>query len=76
MAEAQESGVDKAIAAAGGGPEAYKKIAALLGTELTFIYLSRRRGYFPPDRARVVSDAYGIPLAELVSAKIRPLLNS
>lgn len=72
----EKSGVERAIDAAGGGPEAYKKIAALLGTHLNFVYLSKRRGYFPPERARIIADAYGIPLVDLVSAKLRPLLNS
>lgn len=73
---AEDTGIDRALAAAGGGPEAYKRIAELLGTSLNFVYLSKRRGYFPPERARMISDAYGIPLTDLVSAKLRPLLNS
>jgi hypothetical protein len=70
------TGVDRAIDAAGGGPEAYKTLAAMLGVSVNFIYLSQRRGYFPPERARIISDAYGIELIDLVSAKLRPLLNS
>ena len=70
------TGVDRALDAAGGGPEAYKKLAEQLGVSVNFIYLSKRRGYFPPERGRVIADLYGIPLADLISAKLRPLLNS
>jgi hypothetical protein len=71
------TGVDRALAAAGGGPGAYKALATLLGgVSVQFIYLSQRRGYFPPERARIVADTYGIPLVDLVSARVRPLLNS
>ena len=76
MAEPTPSGVERLIEAAGGGPEAYKKIAADIGTSVNFIYLSVGRGYLPPEKARIVSDLYGVPLADLVSAKLRPLLNS
>lgn len=75
----QEQGVDQALRKAGDGtitPESYKKIAELLGVKLQFIYTCRRKGFFPPERARVVSDAYGIPLSELVSAPVRALLNA
>lgn len=75
----QETGVDKALRKAGDGditPSSFIKIAALLGVKKQFIYTCRRKGFFPPERARVVSDAYGIPLSELVSAPVRALINA
>ena len=57
-------------------PNSYKKIAELLGTSLQFIYKSQKKGFLPPDRARTVADAYGIPLADLVSPANRALLNA
>lgn len=73
-------GVDQALRKASGGdeitPEGYKKIAELLGVKVQFIYTCRRKGFFPPDRARVVSDAYGVPLAHIVSPQVAALLHS
>jgi len=75
-----KAGVDAALKKAGGDgditPESYKKIADLLGVKLQFIYTCRRKGFFPPERARMVSDAYGVPLAELVSPQVAALLNT
>jgi hypothetical protein len=79
MEEDEMSGIDKALEAAGGGtlsPDSYKKIAELLGTSTEFIYNCRRKGWFPPERARVVANAYGVPLADLVSPTNRALLNA
>ncbi len=75
-----KEGVDKALRIAGGSdeitPEGFKKIAALIGTSVEFIYRSRGKGFFPVDRARMIADAYGVPLIELVSDTNRALLNS
>ena len=76
MSEPQPTGVERLITAAGGGPEAYKKIAHDIGTSLNFVYLSVKRGYLPPERARIASDLYGVPVIDLVSAKVRRLLQN
>jgi len=76
----EENGVNRALRAAGNGditPESFKKIADLLGdVSVEFIYNAKRKGYFPPERARVIADAYGIPLIDLVSPKNRALLQT
>jgi hypothetical protein len=67
------TGVDKAIEAAGGK----RQLAALFNVTEQAINNFKRKGWFPVDRARVVADAYGIPLADLVRADFRQaLLNS
>lgn len=75
-----KQGVDQALKKASGNgevtPESYKKIAELLGVRVQFIYTCRRKGFFPPERARVVADAYGVPLAQLVSPQVAALLHS
>lgn len=75
-----QRGVDQALLRAGGTseitPDSYKKIAELLNVKVQFIYTCRRKGFFPPDRARVVADAYGVPLAHIVSPQVAALLNS
>lgn len=48
----------------------------LLGCSVEFIYACLRKGWFPVDKARIVSDTYGIPLADLVKADIRAALNA
>jgi hypothetical protein len=70
----EASGVQRAIDAAGGGPEGHKKIAELLGTSVQFIYGAKRRGFFPVDRARIVADVYAIPLVDLVRSDLRALI--
>lgn len=75
MAE-EKNGVDKAIDAAGGGTNGIAALAKLFTTTPQAVYKFRRQGWFPLDRARVVADTYGVPLAELVRADIRQLLNS
>lgn len=62
--------VDRAVAAAGGGPEGFKALASLLGVSKQAIYGFRRRGYFPIQRAHVVASRYAIPLEDLVEAPI------
>lgn len=69
-----ENGVDKAIAAAGGGPDGKKALAELFGCKVQFINTCLRKGWFPTDRARQVADAYGIPLVDLVRADVRAAL--
>lgn len=74
--ERPETGVDRAITKMGGGPEGKRAIAALFGISEQAINNFARKGWFPTDRARVVSEVTGIPVADLVRADIRPLLNS
>lgn len=71
------NGVDKAIDAAGGGPEGIKELADLLGITVQAIYRFKRKGWFPVDRARAIADRYDLPFRELVRQDIRDaLLNS
>ena len=70
----RRNGVDTALEKAGGGPDAYKTIAALLEVTVPAIYRFRRKGWFPLDRAKVVSEKYDIPLADLVRNDIREAL--
>lgn len=78
MRDGVDAALKKADPATNGDitPESYKKIAELLGVKLQFIYTCRRKGFFPPERARVVSDAYGVPVSDLVSPQVAALLNS
>jgi hypothetical protein len=73
---ARKNGVDLALDKAGGGPEAFKRIADLFEPPISVpaIYKFRRQGWFPFDRAKVVAQAYGLPLADLVRADIREAL--
>jgi hypothetical protein len=75
-----KDGVDAALKKASGNgeitPESYKKIAELLGVSVQFIYNAKRKGFFPPERARVISDDYRVPLARLVSPQVAALLHS
>ena len=73
-------GVDAALRKAGGTdevtPEGFKRIAELIGTSTEFVYNCRRKGFFPVDKARMIFDAYGVPLIDLVSDTNRALLKS
>lgn len=77
----EKNGVQRAVEkAAGEGGTFYqgaKAIADLFGVNVQFIYAAaRKKGYLPLERARIVSDTYGIPLADLVKADIRAALNA
>lgn len=72
----EKIGIERAIDTAGGGAEGCKAVAQLLGTSVQFIYNSRRKGYLPIDRARVIADTYGVPLADLVRADVREALRN
>jgi len=73
---ARRNGVDIALTAAGGGPEAFKTLAALFDPPITTeaIYRFRRKGWFPVARARVIADTYDLPLHDLVRDDIREAL--
>lgn len=71
---ADSNGVQMAIDAAGGGSEGPKHLAVLLGTSVQFIYNSRRKGWFPLDRARKIAEVYQLPLADLVKDDVRRAL--
>jgi hypothetical protein len=58
--------IDQAIEKAGGR----EQLAALIGTTPQFITNSKRKGYLPLERAKIVADTYGIPLIELVRKDI------
>jgi hypothetical protein len=72
----EKSGIDKALEKAGGDTvyQQAENLRLLLGTSIQFIYNCRRKGWFPIGRARQISDAYGIPLSELVRADVRAAL--
>lgn len=69
-----QSGIERAIHEAGGEVAGIKAIAELLGVTPNAIYKFRRKGWFPTDRARRVSEVYGIPLADLVRSDVRAAL--
>jgi len=71
---ARRNGVDIALDAAGGGPEAYKRLAELLDITLPAIYRFRRKGWFPLERAKIVAEKYNLPLSDLVRGDIREAL--
>lgn len=76
----EKNGVQRAIEKAAGGGTFYQgalAIATLLGVKIQFLYAAaNKKGYLPVERARVVSDTYGIPLADLVKADVRAALNA
>lgn len=71
-----QNGIDKALEKTGEATfyAQAKKLAELLGVTVQFIYKSQKKGWLPIGRARQVSDAYGIPLDELVRADVRAAL--
>lgn len=76
----ERNGVQQAVDKAANGGTFYAgadAIAKLLGVKIQFIYAAaNKKGYLPVDRARVVSDTYGVPLADLVKADVRAALNA
>lgn len=72
------SGVNQAIEKAGKGDvaEGKRQIATALGITPQAISNFERKGWFPLERARQVSELYGIPLADLVRPDIRQTLLS
>lgn len=72
----RRNGVDLALEKAGGGPEAYKTLAAVFDPPLTVpaIYRFRRKGWFPLERARIVAERYDLSLHDLVRDDIREAL--
>ena len=72
--------LDKARAAA---PDKtpHRTIAELLsgnGAPITMeaIYGFENKGYFPPDRARIIAEAYDIPIEKLINPRFGPLLDA
>ena len=60
------TGIERAIKEAG-GPTA---LGDLVGTTQQFIQSAKQKGYLPLERAKIASDAYGIPLIDLVRPDI------
>ena len=59
----------------------HRTIAELLsgnGPPITMeaIYGFEKKGYFPPDRARIIADTYDIPLEKLVNPRFGSLLDA
>lgn len=55
------------------GPQA--EIAEVLGVTEPFVSKCVKRGWFPMDRARTLSDKYGVPFADLINPRLRDFLN-
>lgn len=73
----RKTGVDIALEKAGGGIDAAcKAIADLFNPPISAeaIYKFRRQGWFPLERAKIVSERYDIPLADLVRGDIAEAL--
>jgi hypothetical protein len=73
---ARKNGVDMALAKVEGETlnQKVKAVADLLGLTSEAIYKFRRQGWFPLERAKVVSATYELPLADLVRDDIRGAL--
>ncbi len=69
-------GVQKAIDAAGGNGPGHRKLAEMFGTSVQFIYNAKRKGWLPPERARMVMDTFGVPMRDLVHPDIAALLDA
>lgn len=63
----EDSGVRRAVTKAGGSAA----MARELGVSGQAVGIWLRQGYVPPGRAVEIENTYGIPRAELVSAKVR-----
>ena len=65
------TGIEQAIKQAG----SVMALADLIQTTPQFVTNSKRKGYLPLERAKIVQDAYGIPLRELVRKDIADAMN-
>ena len=78
-----ENGVKLALTAAkAAAPDAFphRTIAELLAKHgppisVNAIYGFEAKGYFPPDRARIIAAEYDLPIEKLVNPKFGSLLN-
>jgi hypothetical protein len=68
------NGVQRAVEAA--GENGVTRIAEQIATTTQFVSMSKRRGWLPLEKARIVSELYGIPLADLVRADIASALRA
>ena len=68
------NGVERAVEAA--GENGVTRIAEQIGTTTQFVSISKRRGWFPLEKARIVADIYAIPLPDLVRADIASALRA
>jgi hypothetical protein len=80
---ARRNGVDLVIAKITGDDpspkaryDATQELADLFNPPITVpaIYKFRRQGWFPIDRAKIISEKYDIPLSDLVRGDIREAL--
>lgn len=58
--------LEQAVQQAGGLPE----LASLLSCSKQFVHASVNRGWLPLEKAKIVSDLYGIALVDLVRSDI------
>lgn len=72
MTENITSGIDQAIAAAGG----QRLLAAKVGCTQQNVSFWRRQGFAPIERAVEIEQATGVPRALLVSPRIRNVLDT
>jgi predicted transcriptional regulator len=54
---------------------AQAEIGRFLGVTEPFVSKCIKRGYFPVDRARALSDEYGVPFVGLTKPALRPHFN-
>jgi hypothetical protein len=72
MTEKQKTGMERAVDAAG----SQVKLAEALGVKQQAISIWLLRGYAPMDRAKEIEMAFGIPRIELLSPKVRSMVES